>query len=99
LLMLMNIQSDNTATNILIDIVGVDQIQQTMKDIGMDQSSFFIKLMTAPVDPPGRNMITAADINLLLKKIVKGDYISSYACEQMIHILKKQQIRSGLPAY
>lgn len=99
LLMLMIIQSDNSATNILIDIVGVPQIQQTIKDLGMSKSTFFTKLMTVPVNPPGRNMITAADMNLHYKKLLKGDYISSYACEQMIHILKRQQIRTGLPAY
>lgn len=99
LLMLMIIQSDNTATNMIIDLVGTDEIQRTIEELGMGNSSFYNKLMTVPVDPPGRNMITAADIALLLKKFVKGQYLSSYACEQMIEIMKKQQIRNGLSAY
>ncbi|WP_348775016.1 serine hydrolase [Psychrobacillus sp. NEAU-3TGS] len=42
IVMLMIIQSDNTATNILIDLVGVEPIVQTMKEAGMEKSTFTI---------------------------------------------------------
>lgn len=99
LLTLMIIQSDNTATNILIDLVGVEKIQQTMQELGMRDSVFYNKLMTVPVETPGRNRITASDISSVLKRFATGRFVSLYACEQMIDILKKQQIRNGLPAY
>lgn len=99
LLTLMIIQSDNTATNILIDLVGVEQIQQTMLDLGMSHSSFHTKLMTVPVNTSGRNKIAASDISNLLKTFVTGKFVSLYACEQMIDIMKKQQVRNGLPAF
>ncbi|MBS4172887.1 serine hydrolase [Bacillus sp. FJAT-49736] len=94
---LMIIQSDNTATNVLIDLVGVEKIQQIMKEIGMEQSSFHTKLMTVPVKAKGRNRITAFDIATLLKKLTSGSIISQYACEQMIDIMKKQHFRDCLP--
>ena len=96
LLMLMIIQSDNTATNILIDLVRMETIQQTMTEIGMTNSRIYNKLMTVPVDPEGRNMITCADMSLLLKKMVTGRIISLHVCEQMVAIMKKQQIQTGL---
>ncbi len=98
-LTLMIIQSDNTATNMLIDLIGAEQVQQTMADIGMKDSRFRKKLMTYPAGIAEKNVITAADVNLLLKKLTTGDYLSRHACEQMINIMKKQQVRNGIPAY
>jgi beta-lactamase class A len=94
---LMIIQSDNTATNVLIDLVEVENIQKTMEEIGMKNSSFYNKLMTVPVKTKGRNIITASDIATLLKKLTMGSIVSYYACEQMIDILKRQQFRDCLP--
>ncbi len=92
LIILMIIQSDNTATNIIIEKVGKKKIQDTMKEIGMVHSSFYNKLMTIPVKTEGRNMITANDVSILLERFAKGKFSSHYACEQMITIMKRQQI-------
>lgn len=94
---LMIIQSDNTATNMLIDLVGIANIQKTMKDIGLKRSSFYNKLMTVPVHIAGKNLITAGEMATLLEKMAYGKVVSMYACEQMIDIMKKQQIRDCLP--
>ncbi|WP_197025062.1 serine hydrolase [Paucisalibacillus sp. EB02] len=98
LIMLMIIQSDNTATNMLIDLVGTEAIQQTMKNIGLEKSNFYHKMMTIDVEREGLNEITAHDMTNMLKKILTGKIISAHACEQMIDILKKQQVRNSLPA-
>ncbi|MEI3604124.1 serine hydrolase [Pseudogracilibacillus sp. SE30717A] len=92
LMMLMIIQSDNTATNMIIDEIGVKEIQDTMVEIGMKNSTFYNKLMTVPVKIEGRNIITAHDVSLFLKKIATGILSSYYACEQMINIMKRQQL-------
>jgi beta-lactamase class A len=98
LLTLMIIQSDNTATNILIELIGTEKIQQVMMDIGMEKSCFYHKMMIAPVDRKGFNGITAYEMTTLLKKLVTGKLVSVYACEQMIEIMKKQQIRETFPS-
>ncbi|MGV3489661.1 MAG: serine hydrolase [Tuberibacillus sp.] len=95
---LMIIQSDNTATNMLIDLVGLEEIQRAMISLGMKDSTCYTKLMTVPVEKPGRNMITANDVNHLLKLFATGQFVSLYACEQMIEIMKKQQFRDCLPS-
>lgn len=100
LVMLMIIQSDNTATNVLIEHVSVAEVQATMRSIPMDGSTFYNKLMTVPAKVEGVNQLTAADVASLLDQIVSGKFSSVYACEQMIAIMKKQQIHyitAGLP--
>lgn len=92
LVTLMIIQSDNTATNMIIEKVGCEQIQQTMKQLEMNNSFFFNKLMTVPVKAEGRNQVTARDVSTFLKRTVKGQFSSYYACEKMIDIMKRQQI-------
>lgn len=97
LVMLMIVQSDNTATNMLVDLIGKEAIQQTMQRIGLKESRFYNKLMTVPVNREGNNLVTASEMTNMLKKIATGKIISIYACEQMISILKKQQLRECLP--
>ncbi|HLR15230.1 MAG TPA: serine hydrolase [Bacillota bacterium] len=97
-IMLMMIQSDNTATNMIIDLVGKENIQKTMTSIGLKDSTFYNKLMTVPCEREGPNEITARDVNTMLKTIATGSYTSVYACEHMIDIMKRQQDDSRLPA-
>lgn len=97
IMMLMIIQSDNTATNILIDKVGVEHIVQTMKKVGMEKSTFYNKLMMNNPNPKGFNQITSSDIAKLLKLMATGELVSAGASEQMITIMKKQQIKDCLP--
>ncbi|WP_236687105.1 serine hydrolase [Ornithinibacillus californiensis] len=97
LLTLMIIQSDNTATNMMIELVGVPSIQQTMKDIGLEKSKFYHKMMTMDVDREGMNEITASEMAGMLRKLATGKIISVHACEQMIAIMKQQQITNCLP--
>ncbi|SES40466.1 serine hydrolase [Psychrobacillus sp. OK032] len=98
MIMLMIIQSDNTATNILIDQVGVEHIVQTMKEVGMDKSTFYNKLMMNRPNPKGFNRITASEIAKLLKLMATGELVSADASKQMLDIMKKQQIKDCLPA-
>lgn len=97
IVMLMIIQSDNTATNILIDRVGREHIAQTMREVGMEKSTFYNKLMMNNPNPKGFNQITANDIGRLLKLMATGELVSEKASKQMIAMMKKQQIKDCLP--
>ena len=87
--MLMIIQSDNTATNLLIDLVGVEDIQTTMKEAGMVYSTFYNKLMLGTPNPRGANRIAAGDIAMLLHKMAMGDLVSGRASSQMVDVMKR----------
>jgi beta-lactamase class A len=98
LVTLMIIQSDNTATNILIDLVGKECVDHTMIELGMEHSKYVRKLMIYPADIQGNNMITAGDVTRMLAKLAAGQFLGAQACEEMIAIMKKQQFRNGLPS-
>ncbi|MBA4496376.1 serine hydrolase [Paenactinomyces guangxiensis] len=95
---LMIIQSDNTATNLLIDLVGKEVINEVMKELGMTKSVFYNPLMIVPVEREGVNTITAADIASCYRKLAQGEAVSYHSSLQMIQTLKKQQIRDCFPS-
>ncbi|QTD43097.1 serine hydrolase [Sporosarcina sp. Te-1] len=95
LVTLMMIQSDNTATNMLIDLLGLERIQSVMGEIGMRQSEIHHKLMIVPVDRKATNRITALDMTTVLRLLAKGECVSLHASQQMIRIMKQQQLSNG----
>lgn len=97
LVTLMIIQSDNTATNILIDLVGTESIRRVMKETEMHNSRFSNKLMVVPAKAEGYNEITAADMGRHLRYLATGKVISYDSCQKMIGILKQQQHRDRIP--
>ncbi|KZE44554.1 hypothetical protein AV540_24030 [Brevibacillus parabrevis] len=98
LVTLMIIQSDNTATNMLIDFVGKELIDQTMRELGMERSYYSRKVMIYPQDVTTNNMITAGDVARMLEHIVSGSGFSRAARTEMIAIMNKQQVLNGLPS-
>lgn len=97
LVTLMIIQSDNTATNMLIDRVGKDAIRETMQELGMKSSHFYNRLMIRPADTDRFNQVNAEDMATCFRLLAQGKAVSQYASEEMIRILKKQQINDTLP--
>ncbi|HEX5565288.1 MAG TPA: serine hydrolase, partial [Sporosarcina sp.] len=96
LLTLMIIQSDNTATNMLIDLIGMDKIQAVMGELGMEQSEIHHKLMIVQANRTASNEITASDVNALLTRIARGQCVSLHASGQMVRMMKQQQLSYGL---
>ncbi|MEJ8547499.1 serine hydrolase [Brevibacillus borstelensis] len=94
---LMIIQSDNTATNMLIDLVGSEAIRSVMSKTGMANSQFYNKLMIVPAELEGYNEVTAADLGSHLRHLATGNIVSYNSCLHMINIMKKQQHRDRIP--
>lgn len=99
LVTLMIIQSDNTATNMMIDLVGKESIREMMRKTGMNNSQFYNKLMIIPAELEGYNEVTAGDMANHLRLMAAGKIISYNSCLQMIGIMKRQQIQQSLPLY
>jgi beta-lactamase class A len=96
LVTLMIIQSDNTATNMLIDLIGMEKIQAIMNGLGMERSEIHHKLMIVQANRMNSNEITASDVTALLTRIARGECVSLHASEQMVRIMKQQQLSNGL---
>ncbi|MFD2369767.1 serine hydrolase [Brevibacillus sp. GCM10020057] len=97
LVTLMIIQSDNSATNILIDLVGTESIRSAMQKTEMVNSRFYNKLMVVPAELEGYNELTAADMGSLFRYLATGKVLSYDSCLKMVAILKQQQHRDRIP--
>jgi beta-lactamase class A len=99
LVTLMIIQSDNTATNLLIDRLGKDYVQETILDLEMNDTVFINRLHIVPAGSNKSNQITAKDMARCFRLLATGQAVSRDASQKMIEILKKQQWRNCLPGW
>ena len=103
LVFLMMSISDNTATNILIDRVGMAQVNATMRDLGMANSSLGRKMHGRPaLATEQENWATPNDFAAAVAALLGNSAASPAACAQMVAVLEKQQnnrrIARHLPA-
>ncbi|MGN0995979.1 MAG: serine hydrolase [Candidatus Ventricola sp.] len=100
LVKLMIIVSDNTATNILIDRLGMDSINRTLRALGCTQTVLRRRLFDADAARRGlQNTITAAEIGHLLEGLHAGTIVSLEASRQMLDILLDQRLNGKLPFF
>ncbi|HHY36864.1 MAG TPA: serine hydrolase [Firmicutes bacterium] len=96
---LMIIQSDNAATNELIDLVGMDRVNGFAGELGLEQTRLQRKMMDSEAVKQGRDNFTSPrDIGRLLRLLVEGKVVSREASAKMLDIMKRQQLRNKLPA-
>lgn len=98
LLRLMIRHSDNTATNLLIDKLGMDAINQRMQRTGLTNSRLNRRMMDTLAARQGRdNYVTCRDMNTLLKKIYRHEVATPVLCEQMLTMLKETDDTKTIP--
>jgi beta-lactamase class A len=99
---LMIVLSDNTATNVVIDAVGMDAVTQRMAGLGLKETKLRRRMIDTEAARRGdENVSTAADIALLLERLHAGQGLSGASQEQVLEILKKPKttpIHRGIPA-
>jgi beta-lactamase class A len=97
---LMIIVSDNMATNILIDLLGMDNINAALVNLGLTGTKLHRRMMDSQAAREGReNLITANDLAHLLELIYYGNNINREYSNLMLNILKRQQVRGRLDLY
>lgn len=92
---LMIIVSDNIATNKLIDYLGYDNINNTIKNLGFTQT----KLVAKKLDFTIYNSIgvtTAYEYAEIYRKILNKEILNQEICKEIIDILSKQQKKDML---
>ena len=105
LLTLMIIVSDNSATNILIELLGQANINQFIQDLGLQQTELIAKLQLAKEKQNERqlagesNTTCAADILGFLIRLEQRALLPDDLTDLMISILKKQQFTEALARY
>lgn len=97
---LMIAVSDNTAANLIIDAVGMEQVQQTIAGLGLTTLALnrrFLGRLPGPGEP--ENYASAGDLRHLLTAIAADQAASSEGCAWMRDELDKQQRRDRLARY
>lgn len=97
---LMIILSDNTATNLLIDLIGIDYINYYAKTIGLKNTYLQRKMMDFEKKKMGlENLITASDLGDILEKLYRKEILNEYYCELAINIMKNQILKGGIDRF
>ena len=91
----MIIESDNTATNILIDRIGMENLNQYISEKGYKDTIFNHKMM---LQTNNSNMSSAEDIGLLFNRIYNHECVDDYYDRLMIDYLLRQEDKDCFPA-
>ena len=97
--------SDNTATNLLVRLVGTANVDRRLESYGITEMKLFRPTFRdgkADVFPElerefGLGMTTPNDRVRLFELIAQGKVVSRAACDEMIAILALQQDRAMIP--
>ncbi len=114
-LTLMVILSDNTATNMAIDRLGLEHIDATLHSAGLKQTWLYKKVYVAagglmPADQPqfGLGKTTAREMAAIMERLATCRLAlnglaalpdDGAVCGAILHMLRNQQDRDSLPRY
>jgi beta-lactamase class A len=104
---LMIVYSDNTATNMVLDSVGIKQVNERMATLGLKETRINAKVFkgsTTSVDPArtkqyGLGSTTAREMLTLLELLHRGELVSADAGKAMLEHLKKCEDKDKFPRF
>lgn len=103
---LMIAVSDNTATNLLIDEVGIRPVNERMDSLGLPRTTLhsktFLRSTSIAMDSSavwGLGVTTPLEMTRLLAMIQRGQVVSPEVSRIMLEMLEAQFYGSGLPRY
>jgi beta-lactamase class A len=102
LAVLMIVLSDNTATNIVIDRVGLDNVNRTLDRLGLLHTRLQRRMLDAEAQRAGReNLSSPREITQLLAVLYQGKALDADHTAAALEILKYAKdtpLRRGLPS-
>jgi len=91
--------SSNLATNLLIEVIGIQAVQLALDELDIDGIRVIRGVEDQAAFEAGlNNEVTANGLLKLLCLIAEGRAYSKEACDEMLKIMLDQQYRSGIPA-
>ncbi|MDT8719610.1 serine hydrolase [Clostridium sp. 19966] len=91
LITLMIVQSDNSATNKLIDMLGMGDINDYISQLGFKDTLLQRKMMDMDAKEKGlENYTSAQDVGKFLKMLYDGQIINKHYSDMMLDIMKEQ---------
>lgn len=100
LVTLMIIFSDNTATNILIDLIGMEEINEEIRLLGFKDTWLRRKMFDVEKSRQGiQNLITAKEVGVFFRRLYEGTLVDEASSRKMLAILGDQQLNGKIPFY
>jgi beta-lactamase class A len=103
---LMITESDNTATNMVIDAIGIPAVNERIRSMGLMNTYLYKKVFMPPQGPTpadqkkfGLGKTTAREMATVMESIERCDLGDAKLCKQMVGILKNQSVRTMVPRY
>ena len=102
---LMMMLSDNTATNLVLDVLTTDAVNARMESLGFKNIKIMRKVGSggesmAGKDPEnkkyGLGMATPREMVLVMEKLDRGEIISPAVSKEMIDLMKEEQARYAI---
>ena len=95
----MIVTSSNLATNLLVDLLGPEEIRTVLEELGVSGIEFRRGVEDERAWEQGlNNRVTAEGLAELLQLIAEGRAVSAEADREMLAILHDQEFVSGIPA-
>jgi len=102
----MIIESDNTATNLVIDQVGIKNVNDRITQMGLKDTYLYKKVYKPATEPMpadqkkfGLGKTTAREMAKVMEAIVRCDLHDRKLCDDMLYMLRNQQYRNLVPHY
>jgi beta-lactamase class A len=102
LCVLMTIVSDNTATNMVIERVGVEPVNARMRALGLPLTTLYRKAYAPDTEASreyGLGMTTPEEMLTLLLLLAEGKIGNIGLGQDLLKIMEAQSYRDGIPRY
>jgi len=102
----MIVESDNTATNLVIDQVGIKNVNDRSASAGLKDTYLYKKVFKPALGPTppdqkkfGLGKTTAKEMGKVMESVVRCDLKDQALCDAMLYMLRNQQYRNLVPHY
>ena len=102
---LMMLLSDNTATNMVLDYLGTDSVNERMNSLGFKSTRLMRRVggggetregKLAESKPFGLGATTPHEMVDILAKLDKGEIVNATASKEMLELMKREQARFAI---
>jgi beta-lactamase class A len=102
---LMMVLSDNTATNLVVDVLTADAVNARMQSLGMKETRLMRRIGGGGESEEGKKeenkrfglgRTTPHEMVLLLEKLERGEIVSPAVSKEMIELMKREQGTDGI---
>lgn len=102
---LMMVVSDNTATNLVLDYLSTDAVNQRMESLGFKQIRLLRRVGGGGESKAGQEadnkrfglgVATPREMVLLLEKLERGEIVNPAASKEMIELMKREQVHLAI---